>query len=263
MSAPVRMPVTPVALASAGILLATACAVAASPPDADDGSRREQRRPLALVYRGPGGCQGCAEAVARLIRASPRNFRVRFVGRPGLTLAHLRRATLYAQPGGNGSVAQAARTIGPRRFRTIRRYVRGGGHYLGFCMGAYLAGSQPGAGLLLPGNTGQYIRTPGASVSTPRNAVIPVRWGKARRRHFAQDPAYIVPSRVAGERVLSRFTNGRVNALVRPYGRGAVGVVGTHPEATRSWYTGTLWSRDTDGLDRRQGLALMRATLGR
>lgn len=61
--------------------------------------------------------------------------------------------------------------------------------------------------------------------------------------------------------MLSRFTNGRVNALVRPYHRGAVAVVGTHPEADRSWYTERLWRQDRDGLDRAQGLQLVAALM--
>lgn len=246
------------ALAVVAVCTATAgsaAAPAAAPPTG------AQHRPLALVYRGPGGCAGCAQAVADLLRAAPQHFRVRYVGLPGLTRRRLSRATVYAQPGGNGTVAAAARALGPRRLRTIRRYVRDGGHYLGFCMGAYLAGSQPGAGLLQPGNTNSYIHTPGASVTTTRNAVIPVRWAGRRRMQFAQDPPFIIASHVRGERILSRYTNGRINALVRPYGRGAVGVVGTHPEATRDWYSSRLWRRDTDGLDRRQGLALVAATL--
>lgn len=207
---------------------------------------------------------GCSGAVADLIRQSPRGFSVRFIGPKEplkLTAANLRGVALYAQPGGNGSVGQARKALGASGASAIKGYVSGGGHYVGFCMGAYLAGSNPGMGLLLPGNTGQYIRTSGVSVKSTRNAVIPVRWEGTNRRHFAQDPPYIVPSGVAGEEVLSRYTNNRVNALVRPYGEGGVGVVGTHPEATRSWYGSKLWNRDKDGLDAAQGLSLVERTL--
>jgi hypothetical protein len=170
-------------------------------------------------------------------------------------------AALYAQPGGNGTVGRGYRSLGDGGARAIKDYVAGGGRYVGFCMGAYLAGSQPGMGLLSPGNTGQYIRTRGASLTSTRNAVVPVRWEGTGRRHFAQDPPYIIPSGVAGERILSRFTNNRVNALVKPYGQGSVGVVGTHPEADRSWYGRKLWRKDTDGLDGAQGLRLIEETM--
>lgn len=243
-----------------GVLAALVVTVVAGP---DSRAHAQERAPEALVYRGPASCPGCSAAVADLIRQSPRGFSVRFIGPKEplkLTAANLQRVALYAQPG-DGSVGQAKRALGARGSRAIKAYVAGGGHYVGFCMGAYLAGSDPGMGLLLPGNTRQYIRTPAASVKTTRHAVIPVAWEGTSRRHFAQDPPYIVPSGVAGEEILSRFTNDRVNALVKPYREGGVGVVGTHPEATRSWYGPKLRDRDEDGLDAAQGLSLIEHTL--
>lgn len=222
-------------------------------------------RPVALVYRGPAeGCDGCAEAVAALLRRAPQHFAVDYIGpheRRALTAANLRGATIYAQPGGNASVASAMRALGPDGAAVIKQYVAGGGRYLGFCMGAYLAGSDPGMGLLLPGDTGEYNQTRGALVTSTAEVVIPVRWGRTTHDNFAQDPPHIIASNVRGERVLSRFSNGAINALVRPYGRGALGVVGTHPEADRSWYTETLWRQDHDGLDHQQGLQLIAAVL--
>jgi hypothetical protein len=37
--------------------------------------------------------------------------------------------------------------------------------------------------------------------------------------------------------VLATYSNGRAAALVAPFGAGAVGVVGPHPEASGDWYT--------------------------
>ncbi len=223
-----------------------------------------KRAPVAVVYRGPAGCPGCSEAVAALLRRAPQGFAVSYIGpreKRKLTRANLRGVRLYAQPGGDGSVARANRVLGRPAAQAIRSYVAAGGHYLGFCMGAYLAGSGPGMGLLRPGNTGDYAETRGSEVRGSAEKVIAVRWGRTLRYQYAQDAAYVIPSRVRGERVLSRFSNGRVNALVRPYGRGGVGVVGTHPEADRSWYTQAMWQADKDGLDRAQGLELVAAVM--
>ena len=220
--------------------------------------------PLAAVYRGPASCGGCSAAVADLIRRSPHEFRVQYIGpdeKRKPTTKGLRGVALYAQPGGDGSVGRAEIALGETATSAIPNYVADGGRYVGFCMGAYLAGSDPGMGLLAPGDTGGYIDTAGASVKSARDAVIPVKWRGTHRYQFAQDPPYIVPSGVAGEEVLSRFTNGRVNALVRPYGRGSVGVVGTHPEADRGWYTRKLWREDEDGPDTSQGLDLVERTM--
>jgi hypothetical protein len=221
-------------------------------------------RPVALVYRGPASCPGCSEAAAALIRLSPLHFTVSYVG-PGeklkITTASLRGAALYAQPGGNGSVRHGMTALGPAAAAAIRSYVAAGGHYLGMCMGAYLAGSDPGMGLLAPGDTGGYDQTRGASVRTAAQAVIPVIWGKTVGYEYAQDPAYIIPSGVRGEKVLSRFTNHRVDALVRPYRRGAIGVVGTHPEADRTWFTPAMWRAAQDGLSYPEGLQLIAALM--
>ena len=53
---------------------------------------------------------------------------------------------------------------------------------------------------------------------------------------FFQDGPYMTASGAAGERILARYTNRRVAALVRPFGLGRVAVVGPHPEATPYWY---------------------------
>lgn len=220
--------------------------------------------PVAVVYRDKDLCRGCSEAVAAMLRQSPRDFEVRYIGpeeKLKLKAANLEGVALYAQPGSNGSVERAWKSLDRTETRAIKDYVSGGGHYVGFCMGAYLAGSEPGLGLLSPGNTAQYIHTRGASVTTTRDAVIPIKWEGSSQLHFAQDPSYIIPSGVAGEKILSRFSNGKVNSLVKPYGKGGVGVVGTHPEATRAWYTDRLWNEDKDELDAAQGLRLIEQTM--
>jgi glutamine amidotransferase-like uncharacterized protein len=115
----------------------------------------------------------------------------------------------------------------------IRNWVHDGGHYLGFCLGAYLAAATPGFALL-PGNTSQYITSPGATVDTTDDAVIPVLWrGKPRHMFFQDGPVFQLN---ADADVLATYDNGEPAALVVPYGSGWVGVVGPHPEADQSWY---------------------------
>jgi hypothetical protein len=257
-----------VAVALALTAVGACSAVSAGPPPGVTSPGRAGSglagRPVALVYRGPASCPGCSEAAAALIRLSPLHFAVSYVG-PGeklrITAASLRGVALYAQPGGDGSVRHGMTALGPAAAATIRSYVAGGGHYLGMCMGAYLAGSDPGMGLLAPGDTGEYDQTRGASVRTAAQAVIPVIWGGTVGYEYAQDPPYIIPSGVRGEKVVSRFTNHRVDALVRPYRRGAVGVVGTHPEADRAWFTPAMWRAAKDGLSYPEGLRLIAALM--
>ena len=216
-------------------------------------------QPVALVYRGPASC--CSEAVFNLLKKSPYNFNVKYIG-PNetlkLTASSFVGATLYAQPGGNGTVDEGIAALGgDSALNLIKNFVNGGGKYVGFCMGAYFAGSNPGMGLLAPGDTDGYLGSPGASVKTDADSTVPVVWRSTHKIHFFQDGAYIIPSKVSGERILAYYDNGLVDALSKPYGKGSVGVVGTHPEADRTWYTDQLWSQDTDGLDAADGLDLI------
>lgn len=66
---------------------------------------KDLERPVAAVYRGPIACDGCSESVAELLRKSPANFRVHYLGPTEThdinahTLSHL---DLFAWPGGGG-----------------------------------------------------------------------------------------------------------------------------------------------------------------
>jgi glutamine amidotransferase-like uncharacterized protein len=217
----------------------------------------EDRRPIALVYRGPATIPGCPEAVAALIRETAWNFDVRYVG-PGepvkLSAAALREAALYAQPGG-GELDDGYRHMRPHA-ADIRGYVAGGGRYLGFCLGGYLAGATPGFGLL-PGDADRFIATPGASVRTDGDVIVEVRWRNRPRRLYFQDGPYFWSRKGAsGVTVLARYTNGRIAALVAPHAHGRIGVVGPHPEATADWYeeNGLV---NSDGIDPAPGRDLI------
>lgn len=254
--------VTPRVVASAlatlgAFLLLPACGSPSQPPE------DVTARPVAVVYRGPAACDGCPEAVASLLEDRG-DFTVEYIG-PGeerkVTAEDLRTVLLYVQPGGFDDVDSALQELGPDAAVAITDWVRGGGRYLGFCMGAYLVGSDPGMGLLAPGDTRSYSESADALVDGPESTVIAVDWDGEVRHQYAQDAAVIIESGVAGERVLSRFTNGQVNALVRPVGRGAVGVVGTHPEAQADWFTPEMVGADIDGPDHAQALQLVDALL--
>ena len=194
--------------------------------------------PKALIYRGPAACEGCPESVAALLLASRFHFQVVYVGpkeaHSTLTPALLATATLYAQPGGDGTVDAAAVHLRPS-WPALRAYIEGGGRYLGFCMGGYMAGSNPGLGVL---QTDAYIGSKGASVTSDADTTVALRWrGKARRVYFQDGPWFAPKPHHSGAVVLATYaSNGKVAALVSPVGSGKVGVVGPHPEADASWF---------------------------
>ncbi|MFE2940827.1 hypothetical protein ACFXKG_17465 [Streptomyces sp. NPDC059255] len=195
------------------------------------------RRPPALVYRGPAALPGCPEAVAALLAAGPWRMDVRYVGPDEalpLTAASLDGALLYAQPGGGG-LDEAYRHL-ERHREAMRGYVRGGGRYLGFCLGGYLAGSGPGFALL-PGDPDQYITSPDATVHDERDTIVEVAWRGRPRSLYFQDGPYFTRGDAPGADVLATYPNGTVAALTARFGGGRVGVVGPHPEATDDWFT--------------------------
>ncbi|MGW6376649.1 BPL-N domain-containing protein [Rhodococcus sp. NPDC055112] len=202
--------------------------------------RHSYHRPLALVYRGGGATlPGCAESVAALLARSRWNFDVRYVGPDeDLPLAPsvLQSAAVYAQPGGD-ELLPAWRRM--RRHRnTVREYVAGGGRYLGFCLGGYLAGATPGFDLL-PGDTDRYISTERSEVAGPQATVVDVRWrGRPLPMYFQDGPTFELPQLFPpGMYVLAAYANGQVAALTARFGAGRVGVVGPHPEADADWFT--------------------------
>jgi hypothetical protein len=59
-----------------------------------------------------------------------------------------------------------------------------------------------------------------------------------RRELYVQDPPWfdLNPARGAAD-VLATYGNGLPAAVIAPFGAGAVGVVGPHPEATADWFS--------------------------
>ena len=223
-------------------------------------------RPIALVYKNDSGqaaCEGCSEAVASLLQNNTSwNFDVRYVG-PHETLSvqaglSLPNARVFAQPGGNGSVNQAYKEMKPFE-SAIKNFIQNGGRYLGFCEGGYLAGEAPGF-KLLPGDTGEYIKTHGATVRNTKDAVIQVVWRNKKRWMYFQDGPYFILNPGANATILATYTNGKIAAVVTPYENGRVGVVGPHPEADTSWYN-EYHLHDPDGTDEDLGQDLINTTM--
>ncbi|MFS8045882.1 BPL-N domain-containing protein [Rhizobium sp. BR 314] len=216
-----------------------------------------KQRPLALIYRGPAGCDGCSETVAEVLKGSRYDFRIEYVGpkdKP-INADTLSRATLYIQPGGGDDVEAAAKDIGQDSVAAVRSFVQKGGRYLGICMGAYLAGS-PGFELI-EGSPGSYVGRPGSLVKDDKDTVTPVIWRDKKRWVYYQD-GNILPKK--GATVLAVYPNHDIAAAVYSFGKGRVGLVGPHPEADQSWYD-EFDLKDPDGLDTDLALDLLDTTM--
>lgn len=215
----------------------------ASPPATGDGATGPGA-PVAVVFADAWTRPSAedptddTEAVAALLRASGHGFTVRTVGPAGeqelrAALADPR-VVLFAYPGGSGDDTSAYRRLRGDR-GPIRRFVRGGGRYLGICMGAFLA--ERGFLGLLDGRVDEYWSRPGATVTTPDPCLVTVDWrGHEREMYFQDGGAIVVPRRTRkGMTVLATYGDGPIAAAVSPFGAGAVGLVGPHPDAPFSW----------------------------
>lgn len=218
-------------------------------------------QPLALVYRGSASCDGCSEAVAAILRASKYHFQVKYIGpreNLKLTAANLAGATLYAQPGGGDDVGSAAASIGESGLAAVRAWVRSGGHYLGFCMGAYLAGSS-GFGII-QGEVDSAVNRSGSLVFEPDDTVTPVVWRGKKRWMYFQDGAVLPAAGTSGFSSLATYPNKDIAAAVYSFGQGRVGLVGPHPEADQRWYD-NYDLKDPDGIDADLAQDLLNATM--
>lgn len=130
----------------------------------------------------------------------------------------------------------------------IRSYVANGGRYLGFCLGAYLAGHSPGLALLPAGTVvaaESEVKT--AQVRNDKDAIIQVNWafssgpesGKtAQNRWIYYQEGNFIRGLVENQttHVLARYSRtDDVAASLSKYGEGWVGTTGPHPEANQKW----------------------------
>lgn len=184
----------------------------------------------ALVYDGPGICDGCAEAAAEVARRA--GLTPRLVGPAGLDARALAAAEVIIVGGGDDLTALHD-GIGGRRLEMIADWVAGGGHYMGLCAGAYLAGrtvDDPGdvPGLdLFQGDAFAYSPF-AARVET-------VTWqGQPLRMYTQEAPGFELDDDFAGK-IVAHYADGTPAALLVRHGRGQVALSGPHPEATADW----------------------------
>ncbi|CCE28894.1 hypothetical protein E4U22_001225 [Claviceps purpurea] len=231
-------------------------------------------RPRALVYRGPAGHGDLSEAVAQLLESSPRRFEVQYAGPKeavDVTRESLASVELYAQPGGPDLdyAWEQTKSYTP----ALREFVSRGGRYLGFCLGAYLAGHSPGFGLLPQGaDTDSECCQRGAQVKNDKDTIIQVDWNFSTGPHagkilqdqwvFFQEGAVITDFVDTEDTiVLARYSkSGRVASSLSKYGEGWVGLIGPHPEAPEDWFS-SCNIKSPHGLRFEIGYDLIEATM--
>ena len=113
---------------------------------------------------------------------------------------------------------------------SIRRYIQGGGRYLGICMGAYWA-DRHYLNVLRDVEAKQYIRQPGTCTRRYYSKAVECEWnGRTDRFFFYDGPAFIGDE--SKFETIARYANGDPAAIIQ----GKIGLIGPHLEAEEYWY---------------------------
>ena len=184
----------------------------------------------ALVYDGPGLCDGCAEAAAAAVRLA--GLDVVLAGPEALEADRLEGFDLVVV-GGAEATMDIRRGMTKAQFRALRDYVRDGGRYLGLCAGAYLAGEVLDDAGRVPGlrlfDGDAYPASPYAA------RVEPVTWdGRVVALYTQEAAGFQLGPRFRGE-IVATYADGAPAAILARAGAGAIGLSGPHPEATADW----------------------------
>ncbi len=188
----------------------------------------------ALIYNGPTAAQACPEAAAAVAREA--GLPVKFVSDLNKLPGLLDHAAVFIIGGTDDDLDPLIADFTPAVKQAVQEYVRGGGRYLGICGGAYLAGTGYW-------ENGRYLRLLELIAAEPQEfeagnyaeQILPIRWlGATYSMYFQGGPAFDLTTS-ARARIVARYADGQLAALVSPYGRGKVAVIGPHPEADAAW----------------------------
>ena len=159
---------------------------------------------------------------------------------------------MIAVPGGLGDASKFS-MIMRWHIPVIRDFIlHRGGRYLGICMGAYWAGKEY-LDILDDRDCVQYLARPNTDTRRPHAKHLEVTWKDEKEKMFWYDGCSIVGS--GRFDVVARYGNGDVMAGYQD----RIGLIGSHPEAQRHWYTEYGWMRkewDEDREKKNHGLLL-------
>lgn len=140
-------------------------------------------------------------------------------------------------PGGDGDSDQFDTFLYTYKYQ-IRKYVRKGGKYLGVCMGAYFTGSHYFNLLDSKIKYTQYIKRPNSTVNKTTPSIVKVDWlGEEKEIYFHDGVAFSFKKEPLNTvKIYATYKNGDIAAMIQPYGKGKIGVIGPHPEAQKWWF---------------------------
>ena len=151
-------------------------------------------------------------------------------------------------PGGTGDASTFDKVMKNHK-DTIRNYVANGGHYLGICMGAYWAGKNY-LDILRGRECVQYMNRSGAP-RRPHPKDLEVNWNGKKENIYWYDGCSIVGNGKMD--IVATYPNGDVMAGYQ----GKVGLIGSHLEADKDWYSSHSWMRKKWNSDKEKNWNLL------
>lgn len=142
---------------------------------------------------------------------------------------------LIIVPGGTGDAATFEKVMKHHK-QNIKQYIDDGGHYLGICMGAYWA-SGDYFDIIKGRSCVQYMNRPGSNTRRPHPKDLEVTWRGKKEKIYWYDGCSIVGNGKLD--VVATYPNGDVMAAYQ----GRVGLIGSHPEADKDWYSSHSWMK--------------------
>ena len=204
----------------------------------------------ALIYNGSVAAEEGPEAMAAIVEQ---------VGLPVTYIADLTElqrllpgAKVFIIGGTEDDLGPLINPFTPDVRAALDSYLRNGGRYLGICGGGFLAstGWEEGASFvemlgIIPARSYSFDE------ENDDPMIIPVQWlGTEYDMYFQGGPVFELEDSAESVRVIARYENGEIAALISSYGSGKAAVCGPHPEAPDSWgeeaEDGEDWEAVTD-----------------
>jgi len=138
-----------------------------------------------------------------------------------------------AVPGGFGD-ADSYDSLFKYNGRTVKKYIKSGGRYLGICMGAYWASSLY-LNILDNVEAVQYLKRPGTDTRRPHAKNMSITWRGEPMNMFWYDGCALIGD--GDKEVIATYSNGDAMAIIQ----NKIGLIGCHPESEQFWYDSYSW----------------------
>ena len=169
-----------------------------------------------------------------IMKALGKNYSFKLFSKNEVEYDFFDNVDLVVVPGGFGDSSSFYRLF-QHNIDRIQKFVKGGGAYLGICMGAYWAGKYY-FDMLDGVEPVQYIKRPNTDTRRPHAKNIDITWNGHPDRMFFYDGCALVGNNKKFKTVAT-YANGDPMAIIQKN----IGLIGCHPESEKFWYDGYSW----------------------